>query len=182
MNLSQTPPVNLLVFAVLATISVLAAIGVITCKNAVKSALCLVLNFLILAVLYFTLQAETIGILQVVVYTGAIMVLFLFVIMLLSTQGSLNLTEHRDVKRLVAGLVGLALIALIGVQVYLPLAGQTAPPLDAALAPGSAGSYGSPIPLGIELFTKYGYPFETVSLLLMIGIVGSIMLAKRRVK
>lgn len=181
MNLNQIPPLNLLVFAVLATISVLAAIGVIASKNAVKSALCLVLNFLILAVLYFTLQAETIGILQVVVYTGAIMVLFLFVIMLLSTQGSINLTEHRDVKKIVAGLVGAALATLIGVQVYLPLAGIAAPSFDSPQG-AAVAAYGSPEPLGIALFTTYGYPFETASLLLMIGIVGSIMLAKRRVK
>ncbi len=171
---------NLLVFAVLASAAVLAALGVILSKSAIRSALSLVLNFMLLAILYFTLHSETLGVLQVVVYTGAIMVLFLFVIMLLSTQGNINLTESRDVKKIVGGLAGISLAALIGVQIYLPLASVPAPQFHAPQPIGP--SYGAPEPLGLALFTRYGYPFETVSLLLMIGIVGSIMLAKRRVR
>lgn len=174
---------NLLAFSVLAALAVLAAIGVVFSQNAIRSALCLVGTFVILAVLYFTLGAPTLGIFQVVVYTGAIMVLFLFVIMLL-THGSLEAVfEKREGKRLAAGVTALALAVIVGVQAFLPLAAIKAPPppvqVTTAVGPHDVGS---PQVLGENLFTAYGYPFEATSLLLMIGIVGSVMLAKRRLR
>ena len=75
---------ELLIFGGVAGAAALCAIGVVAFNNAIRSALCLVVNFFLLAFLYFTLNAEMLGITQVVVYTGAIMVLFLFVIMLLN--------------------------------------------------------------------------------------------------
>src|SRR3954464_7089284 len=86
-------------FAMIAGVAALAAVGVVAFGNAVRSALCLVVNFFVLAFLYFTLNAEMLGIIQIVVYTGAIMVLFLFVIMLLNLGAPQALTEKRDPKK-----------------------------------------------------------------------------------
>ncbi|MEL4881515.1 NADH-quinone oxidoreductase subunit J, partial [Shewanella algae] len=75
---------DLAIFGAAAGLAAIAAVGVVAFNNAIRSALCLVVNFFVLAFLYFTLNAEMLGVTQIVVYTGAIMVLFLFVIMLLN--------------------------------------------------------------------------------------------------
>ena len=90
---------ELLLFGGVAGAAALCAVGVVAFNNAIRSALCLVVNFFLLAFLYFTLNAEMMGITQVVVYTGAIMVLFLFVIMLLNLGGLKLVTEKFDYKR-----------------------------------------------------------------------------------
>ena len=164
---------ELAIFAVLGGISALAALGVILFNSAVRSALCLVLNFFILAVLYFTLSAEMLGVIQVVVYTGAIMVLFLFVIMLLNLGAGHLLVEKRDPKKPIGVLLGLGLIVLIGTQ-FLP--GFMNKTQVSALS-----TYGTPQSLGRSLFTEYAVPFECVSVLLLVGIVGSILLARRKI-
>src|SRR5438270_11578719 len=87
---------KLTLFGALAGVAALSAIGVVAFGNAVRSALCLIANFFCLAFLYFTLNAELLGITQVVVYTGAIMVLFLFVIMLLNLGSPQFLREPPD--------------------------------------------------------------------------------------
>jgi NADH-quinone oxidoreductase subunit J len=126
-----------------------------------------------LAFLYFTLGAEMIGILQIVVYTGAIMVLFLFTIMLLNLGSVKSLMDRRDPKMLIGGVLGLGMAALLGAQVIVPLANMDAPRATAAV--------GTPQSVGYSLFSTYIYPFEIVSVLLLVGIVGSILLAKRRI-
>lgn len=164
---------NLLIFGGLATIAAIAAIGVVAFSNAVRSALCLVVNFFLLAFIYFTLNAEILGITQVVVYTGAIMVLFLFVIMLLNLGAPQVLTERTDfVRKGLGGLFGLILFVLIASQLLLPILGYD--------SPQAPNNYGSPQAVGQTLFTLYVVPFEIVSILLLIGIVGSILLAKRK--
>ncbi len=164
---------NMLVFAAAAGLAVLASIGVVAFNNAIRSALCLVVNFFVLAVLYFTLNAEMLGVTQVVVYTGAIMVLFLFVIMLLNLGSKSLLEEKRDWKRPVGLGLGVALFALVGSQL-LPVTMKLT-------TPTAQENFGSPQAIGRTLFTNYVFPFEAVSVLLLIGIVGSIVLAKRRI-
>jgi NADH-quinone oxidoreductase subunit J len=166
---------NLFVFALLATLTVLFALGVVVFANPVRSALCLVATFFLLAVLFFTLRAEILGITQLVVYAGAIMVLFLFVIMLLSVGATEKIEEKFEVRKAVGGVVGLALALLIGAQVLAPMA-------HASNDPMTPEGFGGPHGIGMALFTDYGYAFEAVSVLLMIGVVGSILLAKRRVQ
>ncbi len=173
MNLPEWASPNLAVFAVIGGIAALAALGVVVFNNAVRSALCLVISFFMLAFLYFTLGAEMIGILQIVVYTGAIMVLFLFVIMLLNLGSVKSLIEARDPKMLIGGALGLAMAVILGAQVIAPLASITN-----ARAPAG---FGSPQNTGYSLFSTYLYPFEIASILLLVGIVGSILLAKRRI-
>lgn len=170
------PPItpNLLLFGGIAGLAALAALGVVFFDNAVRSALCLVLNFFLLATLYFTLGAEMLGITQIVVYTGAIMVLFLFVIMLLNLGAPQVLHERLDLRKPLAVLFGGVLILAVGAQLLPSLVGVTS-----VASPAGAGG---PQPIGRALFTDYVVPFEAVSILLLVGIVGSILLAKRRLQ
>ncbi len=165
---------NTMIFGGLAGMAALAAVGVVALNNAVRSALCLVLNFFLLAFLYFTLNAELLGITQILVYTGAIMVLFLFVIMLLNLGGSNLLKESRDPKRLFGIIFGVGLLGVVMAQVILPLQKVPSQPM-------APDTYGAPQTIGKILFTGYVWPFEVASILLLIGIVGSILLAKRKV-
>ena len=169
-GLEITP--QLMAFGAIAGVVVLASVGVVAFNNAIRSALCLVLNFFLLAVLYFTLNAQFLGIIQIVVYTGAIMVLFLFVIMLLNLGGAGLVLQKKDPKLIIGGVLGLGLFALIATQVFLPLATVT--------SPRAADDYGRPEGGGAVLFSSYVWPFELASFLLLIGIVGSSLLAKRR--
>lgn len=165
---------HFILFAMLAGLAAMTAVGVVAFGNAVRSALCLVLNFFSLALLYFTLNAELLGVTQVIVYTGAIMVLFLFVIMLLNLGAPAALEERPDlVKKTLGFLFGGALFGVVASQVVMPFINnrQQSAPAD----------YGSPEYVGRALFTNYVWPFEMASILLVIGIVGSILLAKRRI-
>lgn len=180
MDLSKLPiqpTPNLGIFILLAGIAALAAIGVVAFNNAVRSALCLVVNFFVLAFMYFTLNAEMLGITQIVVYTGAIMVLFLFVIMLLNLGAPQALEEKSDLKKPIGILLGICLFGLISSQLIPAMINITAIKTDTPTLNG----FGSPQAVGRGLMTGYLYPFEIASVLLMIGIVGSILLAKRKV-
>ncbi len=172
MNDLQITP-NLVVFGALASMSALAAVGVVSFNNALRSALCLVVNFLLLAAIYFTLNAEMLGITQVAVYTGAIMVLFLFVIMLLHLGAPKLLIEQKDKKVPAALFLGVALFGVIATQLLPSFVGDT--------TPHSLDDFGGPHAIGRTLFSAYAIPLEAVGILLLIGIVGSILLAKRKI-
>lgn len=169
-----------ILFGLLGAIAAVTAVGVVAFSNAVRSAICLVINFFSLAFLYFMLNAEILGITQIIVYTGAIMVLFLFVVMLLNMGRPDLLHERFDLKRPLGILFGFGLFAIVLGQVVLPLQGNSTGTFE--LATQMAGKNpGSPEAVGRALFTHYAWPFEIVSVLLLIGIVGSILLAKRRI-
>jgi NADH-quinone oxidoreductase subunit J len=164
---------ELMLFGGIASLAAAAAVGVVAFNNAVRSALCLVLNFFILAFIYFTLNAEMLGIMQIVVYTGAIMVLFLFVIMLLNL-GAPQMLRDRDDPKTIAGIsLGVMLFALLGSQLL--------PAFLSVTQPNAPKDFGAPPNLGRVLFTTYVIPFEAVSVLLLVGVVGSILLAKRKI-
>jgi len=165
---------NLLVFGALAGPAALAAIGVVASKNAVRSALCLVINFFLLAFLYFTLQAEMLGITQIVVYAGAIMVLFLFVIMLLNLGALQLFDEKKDIKQPIGIALGVSLAGMLAAVVVPNF-------MKVDDAKTVLPNYGSPQAVGSFLFTQYTVPFEGVAILLLVGVVGSILLAKRRI-
>ena len=167
---------ELLIFGGVAGAAALCAIGVVAFNNAIRSALCLVVNFFLLAFLYFTLNAEMLGITQVVVYPGAIMVLFLFVIMLLNLGAPHLLVEKKDPKKYLGVLLGCGMFVLLGSQLLPELLKVNAQTLSPELS-----RFGGPEAIGRSLFTTYVYPFEAVSVLLLVGIVGSILLAKRRI-
>lgn len=165
---------NLMIFGAMAGIACLAAVGVVAFNNPVRSALCLVVNFFVLAFIYFALNAQLLGITQILVYTGAIMVLFLFVIMLLNLGAPQALMEKRDSKPILGVVVGAGMAGLIAFQVLYPMMA-----IDAA--PRAANDFGTPENIGRTLFTTYVLPFELASVLLLVGIVGAILLAKRRI-
>ncbi|MBL8087877.1 MAG: NADH-quinone oxidoreductase subunit J [Chthonomonas sp.] len=173
MNVPIPPEPNQLVFLGMAGLAAMMAVGVVVVKSPVRAAICLVINFFVLALIYFGLSAQLLGITQILVYTGAIMVLFLFVIMLLNLAGAGDMKEKLDVKPALAGLMGLGLLGLIGSQVVLPL--------NTITTVRANDAFGTPQAIGKTLWTTYAYPIELISILLLVGIVGSIVLAKRRV-
>lgn len=163
---------NQLVFLGLGGLAALAALGVVALNNPVRSALALIVNFFVLAFIYFTLGAQMLGITQILVYTGAIMVLFLFVIMLLNLAAP-TMQEQKKDRKVVLGIgLGVGLLGILMTQVVMPH-GIISTPL-------ANDAYGTPQAIGKTLFTNYAWPFEVTSILLLVGIVGSIMLAKRR--
>jgi NADH-quinone oxidoreductase subunit J len=161
-----------IVFFILAAVAILTALSMILSKNAIYSALFLVLNFATVAVLYLILGAPFIALSQITVYAGSIMVLFLFVIMLLGAES----LPSRDTLRwqpLIA--IPLALI-LVGDFVYnlftrasTHLANVSQPPAN----------YGAPAEVGKLLFTQYQLPFEITALILLSAVIGAVILAKK---
>jgi NADH-quinone oxidoreductase subunit J len=157
-------------FFILATLLVLFAAAVILHPSPVYSALSLVLVMSLLAVYFFFLDAHLLGWLQVIVYAGAVMVLFLFVIMLLNLQTD----PHENQKpslRLAAGLGGAVLI----VELFLLLNRAPSQENFAALPE----NFGTVQALSEKLFTDYLIPFEITSVLLLVAAVGAVVLAKR---
>ena len=160
---------ELIIFGMIAGPAALAAVGVVAFPSAIRSALCLVFNFFLLAFLYFSLSMDMLGISQIVVYSGAIMVLFVFVIMLLNPK---MIEEKRDFKKPLGVGFGVVLFGLLTSQV-LPAMGLAGPKPVKHEA-------GSPQMVGDALFTSYVFPFEVISILLLVGVVGAVFLAKRR--
>jgi NADH-quinone oxidoreductase subunit J len=166
------------VYWAFAGFAVVAAAMCITRRNPLASALWLVQTLFCVAVLFTILDAPFIGVLQVLVYTGAIMVLFLFVIMLLNLGRSSG-----DLK----GIVAAGVAAVLGVALLLDLRpiARAAPPDALALPEGavqalqqSQGVVGS---VAGPLFSTYLVPFEITSLLLLAAVVGAVVLAKRKI-
>jgi NADH-quinone oxidoreductase subunit J len=162
---------DLWVFLGLALIAVASAVSMLVSRNAIYSALFLVLNFVTVAVLYLLLNAAFIALVQVTVYAGAIMVLFLFVIMLLGAE---RVDTGRGLKwqQPAAALLGAALLAELVYVFFGGAVGQAAP---AALL---TGAFGSPSSVGMLLFSDYLLPFEVTSIVLLAAMVGAIVLAR----
>jgi NADH-quinone oxidoreductase subunit J len=171
---------NQIVFLVLAAIALLGAMGVVAFgEKPVWSALCLVLNFIVLAFVYFSLGNQFLGITQIMVYAGAIMVLFLFVIMILKLSTEEGAKQKKGLANGILPIVaGLGIFALIFVAVVFPMMTVTSTPLSQEFL----RVFGTPQAVGRVMFSQYVYPFEIASILLLIGVVGSILLAKRRLQ
>jgi NADH-quinone oxidoreductase subunit J len=163
------------VFFFFAIISVLAAFGVIFQKNAVHSALYLLVNFASLAALYLLLNAQFIAVAQVIIYAGAIVVLFLFVVMLLGAEFGERVAESRRWTYM-AVVLGLVLLTLIGTMVY----DNTINGAQGSDTPAVIAQTGNVQLLGTALFTRYLLPFEMASVLLLIGMIGVVVLAKKK--
>lgn len=161
-----------ILFFILAFIAVATAVGMIFSKNAVYAALHLVTNFIAVAIFYLLLDSPFIALSQVTVYAGAIMVLFLFVIMLLGVEKIRAELTWKDLRVQVA----LALILLAqGVYLVLQRAGLGQPV-------GEPGILSNPSAMSEQLFTTYLLPFEVTSVLLLVAMVGAIVLTKREKK
>ncbi|MCG8432726.1 MAG: NADH-quinone oxidoreductase subunit J [Gammaproteobacteria bacterium] len=167
--------VEQLVFYTFATILVGAAVGVITVRNPVYAALFLVLSFFTSAALWLLLEAEFLGIVLVLVYVGAVMVLFLFVVMMLD----INITTLREGYTRYAPL-GVLVAILMAVEIgYVVWAKRLGLELISNPVPRSA-DYSNTEELGAILYTVYVYPFEIAAVILLVGIVAAITLTMRR--
>ena len=166
--------VERIIFYLLAGVSVLSGVLVITRRNPVMSALFLILNFFCLAALYLTLHAQFIAVIQILVYAGAVMVLFLFVIMLL------NLGDEQQLAGKLTWRTAAAVALAVGVALQLIYILGYAPSSLPAGSRERAMEIGTVEYVGGALFTKFLFPFEVTSLLLLAAIVGAVILAKKK--
>lgn len=161
-------------FVLFGALALGSGVGMVFQRNAVHAALLLVLNLLSLAVLFLTLSAEFLFVAQIIVYAGAIVVLFLFVIMLLGVDRSEILGEPRRFQ---------LWQAILGAAVGLPLVGALFTLLLSdrltEVLPEASAEFGSPASIGELLFSRYLLPFELTSLLLLVAAIGALLLAKR---
>ena len=163
-------------FYVFGTIAAAAAVAVVAARKVFYSAVSLIVCLAALAALYLLLEAPFIAAVQMIVYAGAIMVLFPFVIMLLDPFSAPILVDKR---RYLAAL-GTALGAM-GLVVVVPLVGLYDPGQIPHPAGGPArGALGTTATIGYSIFTDYLLPFEATSALILVAIIGAVVLAKRR--
>lgn len=155
-----------------------ASLFVVLNRNPMYSVVALVFGFANLAAIYFLLEAYFIGALQILVYAGAIMVLFLFVVMLLNVQADADRPGLSRVFRMDRWWFGV--LALVFMGLFLVLVGRSA---QAFLAPTEVEptQIGSVSQVGEALFTRYLLPFELASLLLTVALIGTVFLAKRKI-
>jgi NADH-quinone oxidoreductase subunit J len=180
------PPFGQLVFLVAAGVATLGAVMMITRRKAVHSALWLVVVFFNLAVMYVMLGAEFLAALQVLVYTGAILVLFLFVVMLLGLGEGPTLRSRHTAELVAAWPVGLLLMAQIVVIILFSnqpqqtsfgdTVGNTQVIWNAAAITAVGGNVQA---LGSTLYTQFLLPFEVASLILLLAVIGAIVLARK---
>ena len=159
-----------LIFFVFAALALASALGVVLARNPVHAALLLVVTLVSVAVFFLQQDADLLAAVQVIVYAGAIVVLFLFVIMLLNLQ--VDPRSFAPPGMLVAGGVGGVLLATLIVAAVLRAPALTGPPVGAG--------FGATEPIATLLFTSYLLPFELTSVLLLVAIVGAVVLGRKR--
>ncbi|HVM20793.1 MAG TPA: NADH-quinone oxidoreductase subunit J [Egibacteraceae bacterium] len=184
---------ELVVFIIVGALSLGSAVSMVMMRNAVHGALMLVVNFFTIAVFYAVNEAQFLATVQIIVYAGAIMVLFLFVIMLLGVDRQDDPTRRDNVRGVkpAAIVFGLVLFTALAVGVAGPYLGtQSACPSPAA-AEGAvtdraacrglaeANEQGNTEGVGALLFTRYVWPFEVISVLLVIAAIGAMVLGRR---
>ena len=169
--------VELVLFYLFGSVAVGTALGMILQRNPVMSALLLVGNFFCIAALYLLLQQQFLAVIQIVVYTGAIMVLVIFVIMLLNLGDEQRLTERVNLWQS----VGVALVAGFLVEMVYIVMFKNNGAAFTELHP-DAGRLGTVEAVGDAMFNKFLLPFEATSILLLVAVVGAVVLAKRRVQ
>jgi NADH-quinone oxidoreductase subunit J len=160
-----------ILFIILAVIAIVSALGMLTSRNAIHAALFLVLNFITIAVMYLVLNAPFLFVTQITIYAGAIMVLFLFVVMLLGAEQLRGETLGNNWQLILSVLLGVALmvtfVRLLTFGVNVPGTGSE-PVIDAG-----------PASIGLELFESYVFPFEIASIVLLVAMVGVVVLRAR---
>jgi NADH-quinone oxidoreductase subunit J len=154
-----------------------AALGVILSRNPVYSALLLVLCFFNSAVIWILLDAEFLGIVLVLVYVGAVMVLFLFVVMMLDVNLEQLRSDFVGYWPLTVAVAGFVVFAIINVIVVKHLGG-----VALKTAPALAANYSNTRSLGVELFTRYAYPAQVAAIILLVASVAAIVLTLRQRK
>jgi NADH-quinone oxidoreductase subunit J len=157
-------------FSILALIS--AAGVVLNVRNTVYAALCLVVVMISLAVLFIMLEAQFLGVIQIMVYAGAIVVLFLFVIMLLNLKGTAMGADSQPLLKL----IGTLIVVGASVQLVSILSAFRKP------WPEVGSAFGTVRDIGLVLYTDYLLAVELAAVLLLAGIVGAVVLAKKRIE
>ncbi|MFM1778191.1 MAG: hypothetical protein RL741_809 [Actinomycetota bacterium] len=161
-----------LVFGVSGTFAVVGAVGMVISRKAVHSALWVAFAMINIAVLYFSLEAPFLGTIQIIVYTGAIMMMFLFVLMMVGVDSSDSLIETIKGQRLLASLFGLTFGAMLVSAITSSLASPSA-----GLAAANANSRGHIQAIASLIFRDYVFAFEALSALLITAAIGAILLA-----
>lgn len=164
---------NILLFSILALVSIVSAVAMLFSRNAIYSALFLIVNFGTIAVFYLMLGAPFLAMAQVTVYAGAIMVLFLFVIMLLGAE-QLRQRSTLIWQQGLAIVLGVILLAETTYVFFTQVdEARMLPPLNALVADS-----GGPVAIGTMLYNQYLLPFEITSVLLLVAMIGAIILTK----
>jgi NADH-quinone oxidoreductase subunit J len=166
---------EVVLFIIFAAISLSSGLMMITRTNPVISALYLVVNFASLAGLYLTLNAQFIAVAQVIVYAGAIMVFFLFVIMLINPEHEKKFLEYKPQLKIFAVVIAILVFMQI---VYIILFSK--PSYDVNREVLNSVRAGTIEQIGRELFTKYILPFEAVGYLMLSAAIGALVLAKKK--
>lgn len=164
------PVIQIVFFSLLAIVAISTAVAMLLNRNAIYSALFLVLNFATVAVLYLSLGAPFIAVTQVTVYAGAIMVLFLFVISLLGAE---KLPGYEPIKGQRSMALFLALVFVIELILFVVYHNQMVGPM-----PVIGPEFASPKNIGVSLFTQYLLPFEVVAIILLSATIGAVVLTK----
>lgn len=159
-------------FLLFAVLAVLFATVAIVHRNPVVNVLSLVMVFFALAAIYAVVGMDFLAAIQLIVYSGAVLVLFLFVIMLLNIQQVERLGSGRTIQAALGAVAAVALGALVVVAV------SRLTPINGALVPGAAEN-GTAVLIGHELMTTYLFPFELISVVLVAALVGALVLARR---
>ncbi len=168
-------PIHQLIFLFLAAVAVFAAFNVILQRNPIYSALSLIITMCALAGTFLLLDAQFVAAMQVIVYAGAVMVLFVFVIMLLNVRTEEARQDKLRYLKLVAPLLFVALLA----EVFFVARTVTTPIPPLVAKPGEAG-FGTVEAVGEAMFSSYLFPFEATSVLILMAMVGSLVLARKR--
>ncbi|HEY7477268.1 MAG TPA: NADH-quinone oxidoreductase subunit J [Actinomycetota bacterium] len=169
-------PLDNVVFWVFAPISIASAVGMLVMRNAIHAALFLVVNLFCIAVMFLLLDASFLFAVQIVVYAGAIMVLFLFVIMLLGVDSGVSVRERLLGQRPLAIALAVAFIAelFVAVRAGIGFATHAPPGFEAVNQPGNTQA------LSEVLFREYFFPFEVTSVLLIVAAIAAMVLARRQ--
>jgi NADH-quinone oxidoreductase subunit J len=170
---------EMVLFFILAIVAVAAGVGVIAQRSAVRSALFLLVNFCCLAGLYLLLNAQFVALVQVIIYAGAVVVLFLFILMLLGIERAEESPDLRRYQWIAGALLGALFLAGI-IWALIPI--------GTSLVPAAAEWAGALVPtdnmreIGAAMMTDFAIPFELASIVLLVAIIGAVVLAKKRLE
>lgn len=166
-----------ILFIFFALLALFASVMMITRKNPVMSAVFLILNFFALAGLYLLLNAQFIAVVEIIVYAGAIMILFLFVLMLLNQRSEEKLFGNKKPLKIFA--IAISVIVLLQLSYIIFFANPSAaltPELQKSIQAGTVET------IGKELYTNYVLPFEAAGFLLLSATIGALILAKKKLE
>jgi NADH-quinone oxidoreductase subunit J len=175
---------DVLVFAASAAVILVGALGVVTSRNPVHAALSLVMTLFGVAVLFIEQEADFLAAVQIIVYAGAIVVLFLFVIMFLGVDRRDDLeveplVGQRPLAFLMVAITLAGVILMASTAHWVTGAHQVVGPIEGHITSSSSSPTGEPAQLGKQLFTTYLFAFEATAALLVIAVVGAVVLARR---